>query len=117
MKWEYNRIVVKSDRYINPLNDDDTYPYIEEAGLDGWELVAVDDGVAYFKRPKEDYGTLTTTTDTAVYTKEFLEEMYGNKEETLEEEDKEAASQEDTAEQQVYYQKSHIGELYSRAYE
>ena len=84
MKWEYYTARHMSQDVLDSL------------GEWGWELVNIYGGVAYFKRPKEDYG---------------------EQEETLEEEDKEAASQEDAAEQQVNHQKSHIGELYSRAYE
>jgi hypothetical protein len=56
MKWEYNRMLVTSDKWANPLDDEFIYEYINEQGEDGWELVAVDSGIAYFKRPKENYG-------------------------------------------------------------
>ena len=119
MKWEYTRLLVRPEVYLNPLNEEWILPSLEELGEAGWELTAVDNGIAYFKRPKEGNEAVERIIDidNERYAKEFLEEMYGNNEEALEEEDKEAASQEDSTEQQVNHQKSHIGELYSRAYE
>jgi hypothetical protein len=45
MKWEYTVIPV-SDAYS------DSEQYFDELGCQGWELVSVDEGIAYFKRPK-----------------------------------------------------------------
>ncbi len=32
-----------------------TYEVLKQAGLDEWELVSVDNGIAYFKRPHPEY--------------------------------------------------------------
>lgn len=61
---------------------------LREIGARGWELVAIDRGVAYFKCPRKDHGE--------------------------EEAVKEARSEENTDQPQRV---SAIGELYSRAYE
>lgn len=52
MKWEYKVI---SLRAIEELGDFLTIPHrtsdgFRKLGLDGWELVSVDNGIAYFKR-------------------------------------------------------------------
>lgn len=40
-QWEYARVL-----------DRQSIDYFDNAGSDGWELVAVDNGIAYFKREK-----------------------------------------------------------------
>lgn len=47
MKWEYKFLHVAGRVGQIPYNG----PYIQELGQDGWELISVDNGVAYFKRP------------------------------------------------------------------
>jgi hypothetical protein len=44
-KWEY---FVK----VTGANASELNRYFNEAGADGWELVAVDDRTYFFKRPK-----------------------------------------------------------------
>lgn len=88
MKWEYNRMVVASEEGVGPLDDDFVYEFMQRLGKENWELVTVSDGVAYFKRPREDNGE--------------------------EEAVKEAHSEEDTDQPQRC---STAGQLYSRAYE
>lgn len=43
VKWEYLKEIA-DENYL-------TLPYLNELGAKGWELVSVDDGTAYFKRP------------------------------------------------------------------
>ena len=92
MKWEYNRFLVRSDEWDNSLDDEFIHKTMDRLGEDGWELVSVDDGIAYFKRLKEDNG---------------------QEEETIQE-----TRQEDTDQEDTYQPKSSInpGELYSKAY-
>lgn len=45
MKWEYLREIA-DENYL-------TLPYLNELGANGWELVSVDNGIAYFKRAIE----------------------------------------------------------------
>lgn len=45
MQWEYNLINLTG----RASTDCD---FLDSLGSDGWELVSVSDGVAYFKRPK-----------------------------------------------------------------
>ena len=42
MKWEYRTVDLGLYGYEDKLN---------KAGTEGWELVSVDNGIAYFKRP------------------------------------------------------------------
>lgn len=47
MKWEYKtQLVGKVDLELDRITK-----YLNLQGNDGWELVAVDNGVTYFKRP------------------------------------------------------------------
>ena len=46
MKWEYDVVVVGTGVYGRTD--------LQKAGKDGWELVSIDQGTAYFKRPVED---------------------------------------------------------------
>lgn len=46
MKWEYKAARVKEDRW-----DVIEIPLLDRLGREGWELVSVDNGIAYFKRP------------------------------------------------------------------
>lgn len=53
MKWEYKDISLRS---LEKLGDISAIPYkatdgLNKLGADEWELVSVDDGIAYFKRP------------------------------------------------------------------
>lgn len=53
-KWEYLDLPVedrKCDGSCLPGYDDNGQLILNSIGQDGWELVSVDDGVAYFKRP------------------------------------------------------------------
>lgn len=43
IKWEYA---------VLPFGGPPNHTVIDNLGRDGWELVAVDQGIAYFKRPK-----------------------------------------------------------------
>jgi hypothetical protein len=45
MKWQYKWIVL-------PAFAADRENMLSEMGLNGWELVGFDQGLAYFKRPK-----------------------------------------------------------------
>lgn len=47
MKWEYSALDLKQNR----VAFGDTYEVLKQAGLEEWELVSVDNGIAYFKRP------------------------------------------------------------------
>lgn len=49
MKWEYLIVYLKGRSYDDPR----IFPKSEfdKVGIDGWELVSVDSGIAYFKRP------------------------------------------------------------------
>lgn len=47
MKWEYD-YVYPTDR---PDKLQETIAVMKDMGRDGWELVSVDNGIAYFKRP------------------------------------------------------------------
>jgi hypothetical protein len=53
MKWEYNRCrVARNEGYPNPMDDAWMFEFLNDTlGQDGWELVAIEDGIAYFKRP------------------------------------------------------------------
>lgn len=52
MKWEYKtQLVGKVDLELDRITK-----YLNLHGNDGWELVAVDNGVAYFKRPVKQSG-------------------------------------------------------------
>ncbi len=42
MKWEYKPLDLGLYGYEDKLN---------KLGIEGWELVSVDNGIAYFKRP------------------------------------------------------------------
>lgn len=48
MKWEYKRLFVSE---YGPELIDGKYGKLGEYGREGWELVSVDNGKAYFKRP------------------------------------------------------------------
>lgn len=51
-KWEYYAY-----RFVDIVNFntlDDRMKVFKELGLDGWELVSVDNAMAYFKRPIEE---------------------------------------------------------------
>jgi hypothetical protein len=43
IKWEYA---------VLPFGGPPNHAVIDDLGRDGWEMVAVDQGIAYFKRPK-----------------------------------------------------------------
>jgi len=47
-KWEYLCI---SPREVWAVSDDG---WMDNLGANGWELVSVDNGIAYFRRPKTD---------------------------------------------------------------
>lgn len=59
MKWEYRFKYLLSDSHDVAINetirDIDNYnaKVLDDLGNDGWELVSVDNGIAYFKRPLE----------------------------------------------------------------
>lgn len=46
MKWEYKTLDLGLYGYEDKLN---------KLGTEGWELVSVDNYVAYFKRPNQEY--------------------------------------------------------------
>lgn len=46
MRWEYERVFLAEMKAIEISNR------FNELGKEGWELVAISDEVAYFKRPK-----------------------------------------------------------------
>lgn len=54
-KWEYKFLHVAGQVGQIPYNGN----YIQELGQDGWELISVDNGVAYFKRPLRAEATIT----------------------------------------------------------
>lgn len=66
MKWEY---------YILQLQKEDPYniEHIDELGEMGYELVSVDDGIAYFKRPK------MTSENAKLYKCAAIEGYFGGK--------------------------------------
>jgi hypothetical protein len=47
-KWEYYVISLAKEAQV-------VSGYLDELGRDGWELVAVENGVYFFKRPKVTY--------------------------------------------------------------
>jgi hypothetical protein len=47
MKWEYSAIDLRQAK----VSDIPTYDITVQTGLNSWELVSVDNGIAYFKRP------------------------------------------------------------------
>ena len=59
-KWEYlvlyrdgsDVYAVNEKRYEKPYKM--IHPYLEQLGKEGWELVSVDKGTLYFKRPIEE---------------------------------------------------------------
>lgn len=60
VKWEYQEM---SLRAIYDLGDKSTIPYrtndgLNKLGREGWELVSVDNGMAYFKRPVDNHAKL-----------------------------------------------------------
>jgi len=53
MKWEYKVMTLWSDS-LSEIDDNissDNQELLNEEGLKFWELVSVDNGIAYFKRP------------------------------------------------------------------
>ena len=52
MKWEYKAIIPENDFVPESL--------MNELGQEGWELVYVDNGIAYFKRPIVDHAKLSS---------------------------------------------------------
>lgn len=51
MKWEYSVLNIKE---MYEMFSGNSYKAMLDAnGLEGWELVSVDSGIAYFKRPIE----------------------------------------------------------------
>lgn len=97
MKWEYNKLLIRSERWANLLNYESIRGYMNELGEDGWELVAVCDDWAYFKRPK------------GIDEAAIIKGIYGRQEEAV----KEAHSEEDTGQSQRC---STAGELYTAGY-
>jgi hypothetical protein len=54
-KWEYEFVKIKHPRLPNtPTDLADFKLCLMDLGEEGWELVSVDNGVAYFKRLVED---------------------------------------------------------------
>jgi len=49
MKWEY--LVIKLAFIDNAINE----AALKRAGSGEWELVSVDNSIAYFKRPNQEY--------------------------------------------------------------
>lgn len=62
-KWQYEFIRIKCPKLLNTRTD------LAAMGKKGWELVSVDNGIAYFKRPIEPKDTKIETVDPSIFGK------------------------------------------------